>query len=125
MPASGLLAPASISGLSALVPSGSLRAPRRSMSDGSNYLDPDRPEAVRLSVGNAWALGEAALVRIGYGADDACIITDQMIDNALCGYRFAGCPHPRGRATRRPGTPTSQSPSYTNHPSPPSSEHEE
>ena len=58
------------------------------MSDGSNYLDPDRPEAVRLSVGNARALGEAALVRIGYGADDACIITDQLIDNALCGYRF-------------------------------------
>jgi hypothetical protein len=45
------------------------------MSDGSNYLDPDRPEAVRLSVGNARSLGEAALVRIGYGADDACIIT--------------------------------------------------
>ena len=58
------------------------------MSNGSNYLDPDRPEAVRLSVGNARALGEAALVRIGYGADDACIITDQLIDNALCGYRF-------------------------------------
>jgi hypothetical protein len=38
------------------------------MSNGSNYLDPDRPEAVRLSVGNARALGEAALVRIGYGA---------------------------------------------------------
>ena len=91
------------------------------MSDGSNYLDPDRPEAVRLSVGNARALGEAALVRIGYGADDACIITDQLIDNALCGYRFAGCPHPRGRATRRPGTPASQSPPYTNHPSPRSS----
>jgi hypothetical protein len=47
----------------------------RSMSNGSNYLDPDRPKAVRLSVGNARALGEAALVRIGYGADDACIIT--------------------------------------------------
>jgi hypothetical protein len=26
------------------------------------------------------------------GADDACIITDQLIDNALCGYRFAGLP---------------------------------
>ena len=62
------------------------------MSDGSNYLDPDRPEAVRLSVGEARALGEAALARIGYGADDACIITDQLIDNALCGYRFAGLP---------------------------------
>ncbi|HYZ42607.1 MAG TPA: hypothetical protein VE687_18570 [Stellaceae bacterium] len=46
------------------------------MRDGSNYLDPDRPEAVRLSVGDARALGEAALARIGYGQDDACIITN-------------------------------------------------
>ena len=62
------------------------------MIDGSNYLDPDRPEAVRLSVGEAWALGEAALARIGYVAGNACIITDQLIDNSLCGYRFAGLP---------------------------------
>src|SRR6516164_8389207 len=47
---------------------------------------------VRLSVGDARALAEAALARIGYGADDARIITDQLIDNALCGYRFAGLP---------------------------------
>jgi hypothetical protein len=58
----------------------------------SNYLDADRPGAVRLSVDDARALGEAALARIGYGTDDACIITDQLIDNALCGYRFAGLP---------------------------------
>ena len=51
------------------------------MSDGSNYLDPNRPDAVRLSVSDTRALGEAALGRI---------ITDQLIDNSLCGYRFAG-----------------------------------
>src|ERR1700751_6304826 len=62
------------------------------MSGGSNYLDPDRPGAVRLSVGDARALGEAALARSGYGADDACVIIDQLVDNALCGYRFAGLP---------------------------------
>ena len=62
------------------------------MSDGSNYLDPDRPDAVRLSVSDARALGEAALGRIGYGEDDGRIITDQLIDNSLCGYRFAGLP---------------------------------
>jgi hypothetical protein len=33
------------------------------MSDGSNYLDPNRPDAVRVS--DARALGEAALGRIG------------------------------------------------------------
>jgi len=62
------------------------------MSDGSNYLDPNRPDAVRLSVSEARALGEAALARIGYGEDDARIVTDQLIDNSLCGYRFAGLP---------------------------------
>jgi LDH2 family malate/lactate/ureidoglycolate dehydrogenase len=62
------------------------------MSDGSNYLDPNRPDAVRLSVSDARALGEAALGRIGYGGGDARIITDQLIDNSLCGYRFAGLP---------------------------------
>jgi LDH2 family malate/lactate/ureidoglycolate dehydrogenase len=63
-----------------------------SMSDGSNYLDPNRPDASRLSVAEARALSEAALARIGYDDDDARIITDQLIDNSLCGYRFAGLP---------------------------------
>lgn len=62
------------------------------MRNGSNYLDPDRPGAIGLNVSEARALGEAALVRIGYREDDACIITDQLIDNSLCGYRFAGLP---------------------------------
>jgi LDH2 family malate/lactate/ureidoglycolate dehydrogenase len=47
---------------------------------------------VRLGVDEARALGEAALRRIGYGEDDAHIIVDQLIDNSLCGYRFAGLP---------------------------------
>jgi Cupin domain len=52
------------------------------LSDGSNYLDPNRPDAVRLSVSDARALGEGALGRIGYGGDDARIITDQLTDNS-------------------------------------------
>ena len=55
-------------------------------------LDPDRPDGVRLSVTEAHTLGEAALQRIGYPADEAAIISDQLIDNALCGYRFASLP---------------------------------
>ena len=47
---------------------------------------------MRRSVAEARALGEGALLRIGYGGDDARIITDQLIDNSLCGYRFAGLP---------------------------------
>jgi len=62
------------------------------MSDGSNYLDPNRPDAVRLSVSEARSLGTGALAAIGFGEEDAGIVTDQLIDNSLCGYRFAGLP---------------------------------
>ena len=72
-------------------------------------LDPDRPDTVRLSVAEARALGEATLQRIGYPADEAAIITDQLIDNALCGYRFASLPRilaiAEDEKTSRPRTP--------------------
>jgi LDH2 family malate/lactate/ureidoglycolate dehydrogenase len=55
-------------------------------------LDADRPDTVRLSVAEATALGERALMRVGYSGEDARIIVDQLVDNALCGYRFAGLP---------------------------------
>ena len=62
------------------------------MARGSNYLDPDRSGATRLSVVEARAIGEIALGRIGYESDDARIVVHQLIDNSLCGYRFAGLP---------------------------------
>jgi hypothetical protein len=40
----------------------------------------------------AWQLGETMLRRIGYPADEAAIITYQLIDDALCDYRFASLP---------------------------------
>src|ERR1700733_14363416 len=55
----------------------------------NSMLDADGPDTLRLSVTAARELGEAALQRIGYSGDEAAIITDQLIDNALCGYRFA------------------------------------
>ena len=55
-------------------------------------LDPDRSDTVRLSVAEASGLGMRALARLGYAADDARIIVDQLVDNALCGYKFAGLP---------------------------------
>jgi L-2-hydroxycarboxylate dehydrogenase (NAD+) len=61
-------------------------------------LDANRPDGVRLSVDEARALGEASLQRIGYPADEAAVITDQLIDNALCGYRFASLPRILGIA---------------------------
>jgi LDH2 family malate/lactate/ureidoglycolate dehydrogenase len=72
-------------------------------------LDPDRPDGVRLSVAEARALGEKALRRIGCIAEEATIITDQLIDNALCGYRFASLPRilaiAEDEKTNNPRTP--------------------
>jgi LDH2 family malate/lactate/ureidoglycolate dehydrogenase len=47
---------------------------------------------VRLTVAAAVALGEGALTRVGYSGEDARIIVDQLVDNSLCGYMFAGLP---------------------------------
>ena len=55
-------------------------------------LDPDTQDTQRLSVAEATALGERALTRVGYSGEDARIIVDQLVDNSLCGYRFAGLP---------------------------------
>jgi LDH2 family malate/lactate/ureidoglycolate dehydrogenase len=57
-----------------------------------DFLDPDRPDARRLDLAEATALGLRALARIGYADEEAGIVTDQLIDNALCGYGFAGLP---------------------------------
>jgi LDH2 family malate/lactate/ureidoglycolate dehydrogenase len=79
------------------------------MARGSNYLDPDRPGATRLSVAEARVLGEGALAHVGYSEDDARIVVDQLIDNSLCGYRFAGLPRilaiARDGRTQRDRTP--------------------
>jgi LDH2 family malate/lactate/ureidoglycolate dehydrogenase len=55
-------------------------------------LDADTPDSVRLSAAEATALGERALKRVGYSGEEAHIIVDQLVDNALCGYKFAGLP---------------------------------
>ena len=54
-----------------------------------NLLDPDSPETVRLSEAEARAVAMTALGKCGYNDTDATIITDQLVDNALCGYKFA------------------------------------
>ena len=58
----------------------------------NNLLDPDEADTVRLSVDEARKIGETAVQRIGYTAEDARIVVDQLIDNMLCGYKFAGLP---------------------------------
>jgi len=75
----------------------------------AQLLDPDTPETVRLSVGEARALGEGALRRLGYPEEEARIIVDQLVDNALCGYKFAGLPRilaiAGDKKTKEPRTP--------------------
>ncbi|MGE5271946.1 MAG: Ldh family oxidoreductase, partial [Thiohalocapsa sp.] len=49
-------------------------------------------DARRLDVAEATQLGLRALARLGFPAEEAQIVVDQLIDNSLCGYRFAGLP---------------------------------
>jgi LDH2 family malate/lactate/ureidoglycolate dehydrogenase len=57
-----------------------------------SLIDADSPETVRLSAEIATQIGVRALQRVGYSGEDARIICDQLVDNALCGYKFAGLP---------------------------------
>ena len=63
-----------------------------SQAANGGLLDTDTPDTVRMSPAEAGDLARRALGRIGYSAEDAQIISDQLIDNALCGYRFASLP---------------------------------
>lgn len=52
-------------------------------------LDPHR---IHLTVDAARTLGEAAMRGAGYDADDARLLTDHVLDAALCGYEYSGLP---------------------------------
>lgn len=55
-------------------------------------LDIDSEETVRLSVGEAQALGEKALCKLGFTPEEAAIITTHLVDASMWGYEFAGLP---------------------------------
>ena len=48
------------------------------------------PGRIHLSVAEARDLAEGALRGLGYDHDEARIITDHVIDAALCGYEYSG-----------------------------------
>jgi L-2-hydroxycarboxylate dehydrogenase (NAD+) len=50
------------------------------------------PDRVHLAVAEARALGEAAMRGAGYDEADARILTDHVLDAALCGYEYSGLP---------------------------------
>lgn len=47
-------------------------------------------DRMHLSVAEARELGERAMLGIGYDAEEARIITDHVVDAALCGYEYSG-----------------------------------
>jgi LDH2 family malate/lactate/ureidoglycolate dehydrogenase len=47
---------------------------------------------IQMTVAQARALGEAAMRGAGYDDDDARILTDHVLDAALCGYEYSGLP---------------------------------
>ncbi len=49
-------------------------------------------DRIRMTVAEARALGEAAMRGAGFDADDAWILTDHVLDAALCGYEYSGLP---------------------------------
>src|ERR1700721_73722 len=49
-------------------------------------------DRIRMTVAEARALGEAAMRGAGYDDDDARILTDHVLDAALCGYEYSGLP---------------------------------
>lgn len=68
-------------------------------------------DRIHLSVGEARALGEAAMRGAGFDEDDARILADHVLDAALCGYEYSGLPkllnvvdYPDFRRTRHPIT---------------------
>ncbi len=64
-----------------------------SMPAGSgDWLDPDRPDTIRMTVDEATDLGTHALRGLGFPEADVELILGQLIDNALCGYPFASLP---------------------------------
>ncbi len=72
-------------------------------------MDNVAQDRVRLSAGEAQALAEQALGRIGFDAEEARIIADHVVDAALCGYEYSGLPkilnvaeHRQLRQPRRP-----------------------
>jgi LDH2 family malate/lactate/ureidoglycolate dehydrogenase len=73
-------------------------------------------DRIRMTVAEARALGEAAMRGAGFHDDDARILTDHVLDAALCGYEYSGLPkllnvvdYPAFKLPRRPVTVVRQS----------------
>jgi LDH2 family malate/lactate/ureidoglycolate dehydrogenase len=66
-------------------------------------------DRITLSIGEARALAQSTLGRLGFNTNEASIVADHVVDAALCGYEYSGLPkllniaeHDRMREPRRP-----------------------
>ncbi len=66
-------------------------------------------DRIHMAVAEARAMGEAAMRGAGFDEDDARILTDHVLDAALCGYEYSGLPkllnvvdYPEFKLPRRP-----------------------
>jgi LDH2 family malate/lactate/ureidoglycolate dehydrogenase len=66
-------------------------------------------ERIRLSVDEAGSLATRALAALGYDAEECAILSDHLVDAALCGYEYSGLPkilqiaaNPKARQPRFP-----------------------
>src|SRR5687768_1512447 len=57
-----------------------------------NLLDVDSDDTIRLSVSDAQALGERALLKLGFEPQEAAIVAAHLVDASAWGYEFAGLP---------------------------------
>lgn len=64
----------------------------RANAEGFSVIDRTDNHRIHLSVTEARSLGEAAMRGAGYDEEDASILTDHVLDAALCGYEYSGLP---------------------------------
>src|SRR6202163_1941967 len=77
--------------------------------EGETMTEQTGENRIRMAVAEARALGEAAMHGAGFDAEDARILTDHVLDAALCGYEYSGLPkllnivdYPNFRQPRHP-----------------------
>jgi LDH2 family malate/lactate/ureidoglycolate dehydrogenase len=70
----------------------SATTPRSSLIEDATMTDPTAKDRIRMTVPEARTLGEAAMHGAGYDEAEARILTDHVLDAALCGYEYSGLP---------------------------------
>jgi LDH2 family malate/lactate/ureidoglycolate dehydrogenase len=77
--------------------------------EGWKMTEATNSDRIRMTVAEARALGEAAMRGAGFDGQDARILTDHVLDAALCGYEYSGLPkllnvadYPEFKLPRRP-----------------------